>query len=134
MDKLENFSESISLFLRFIRAATEEYNFCYEKVGEQDKLTQDYLHSLELDGLKYSERSKLATLIMTNRKDRRFFKDRVEELRPIIAFLEDPQNQKVFNRLSVLLGEVRKQESRHQNRIYIPKVLKGKIFGEEANR
>lgn len=125
------YSENISMFLKFIKAAREEYAFCYEEVGKQDRLTQDYLHSLELDELTRPERNKVATMIMVNRKDRRYFKDRAEELKPIVDFLEDPHNQKVFNRLSVLLGDIRKQEVRHENRVYIPRVLKGKLFGGE---
>ena len=130
MIEITKFSEPISAFLRFISAAKAEYKFCYEEVNKQDKLTQDYLHALELDGLSCSQRSKVATKLMENRKSRRYFKDRAEELEPLIAFFEDPQNQKALNRLDNLLGVMRKQEARHQNRIYIPKILEGKIFGE----
>lgn len=84
MDKKS--SEYIAEFLNFVSEAQVKYKFCSEEVSNQDKLTQDYLHSLELDGLKCDERSKLATKLMINRKDRRYYKDLVEELEPIVTF------------------------------------------------
>jgi len=119
-------SEYISEFLNFISEAQSHYKFCYEEMETQDKLTQDYLHMLELDDLKCGERSKLATKLAINRKDRRYYRDRVEELEPIVRFFEDPQNKKVFDKLKEVLGQTRKAENYHKNRIYIPRVLKEK--------
>jgi hypothetical protein len=93
---------------------------------KQDQLTQDFLHSLELDDLKCDERSKLATKLAINRKDRRYYKDRVEELQPIVDFFADPQNKKVLDKLTNVLGACRKAEHYHKDRIYVPKVLKEK--------
>lgn len=121
----KNPSEYLSEFLNFISDAQSHYKFCYEKVNEQDKLTQDYLHSLELDDLKCGDRSKLATKLAVNRKDRRYYKDRVEELEPIITFFDEPQNKKMLDKLRAqTLGAVRKAESYHKDRTYTPKVLK----------
>lgn len=117
-------SEHISEFLNFVTTAQSQYRFCSEEVDNQEKLTQDYLHSLELDGLKRDERSKLATKLAINRKDRRYYKDRVEELEPIVNFFAEKQNQQVFNKLTQVLGGVRKAENYHKNRTYIPRVLK----------
>lgn len=126
-------SEYITEFLNFISDAQSHYKFCYDEVNEQDKLTQDYLHSLELDELKCTERSKLATKLATNRKDRRYYKDRVEELEPIVTFFNDPQNKKVLDKLkSQVLGVVRKQEDYHKHRTYVPRVLKEKKVEEDA--
>ncbi len=119
-------SECISEFLNFVSEAQSHYKFCYEEMETQDKLTQDYLHMLELDDLKCSERSKLATKLAINRKDRRYYRDRVEELEPIVRFFEDPQNKKVLDKLKEVLGQTRKAENYHKNRIYIPRVLKEK--------
>lgn len=41
--------------------AIKDYQLNSDKIVEMDKITQDYLHSLELDGLKYEERAKIAT-------------------------------------------------------------------------
>lgn len=117
-------SEQLSSFLNFIAAAQSHYNFCLDEMHKQEKLTQDYLHSLELDDLKCDERSKLATKLAINRKDRRYFKDRVEELEPIVTFFADGQNKKMLDKLRQVLGQVRKQEGYHTDRTYYPRILK----------
>lgn len=121
---MDKYSEQITNFLNFIAAAQSHYKFCKEEQEKQEDLTQDFLHSLELDGLNYGERSKLATKLVTNRKDRRYYKDRVEELEPIVAFFSDPQNKKMLDKLQQVLGQVRKQENYHKDRTYTPKILK----------
>lgn len=55
------FSENISAICRMFDDAIKDYQWNDEKVAEMDRLTQDYLHKLELDGLKYEERAKVAT-------------------------------------------------------------------------
>ena len=119
-------SEYLSEFLNFVSEAQSQYRFCSEEVNNQDKLTQDYLHSLELDGLKCDERSKVATKLAINRKDRRYYKDRAEELEPIVQFFEEPQNKKVLDKMKQVLGATRKAEGYHKDRVYIPRVLKEK--------
>lgn len=122
----KNPSEYISEFLDFISNINSAYNDCLDEMKKQEQLTQDYLHSLELDDLRYDERNKIATKLATNRKDRRYFKDRVEEYEPIIKFLNEPKNKQLINQLKQVLGECRKMENRHCNRFYIPRVLKDK--------
>jgi hypothetical protein len=119
-------SEYLTEFLNFVTEAQSHYRFCSDEVNNQDKLTQDYLHSLELDDLKRDERSKIATKLAINRKDRRYYKDRVKELQPIVDFFTDPQNKKVLDKLTNILGACRKAENYHKDRMYIPKVLKEK--------
>lgn len=116
-------SEYISNFLNFVREAELQYNLCTDEMQKQDKLTQDYLHSLELDGLNCKERSKVATKLAVNRKDRRYYKDRIEEYEPLVNFFAQPQNKKVLNDLTQVLGACRKAESYHKDRTYTPKVL-----------
>ena len=127
-------SNYLSEFLDFLSEAQSHYNFCIDEMKTQDKLTQDYLHSLELDGLKCRERSKLATQLSINRKDRRYFKDRIEELEPLVKFFEESQNKKVLNNLKNVLGDVRKAERYHKNRTYIPKIMKEKKEIESNER
>ena len=122
-------SEHISEFLNFVTMAQNQHRIYEEEVNNQDKLTQDYLHSLELDDLKRDERSKIATKLAINRKDRRYYKDRVEEFEPIVRFFEDPQHRKILNLMTKVLGDVRKAESYHKDRKYIPRVLKEKKDG-----
>ena len=122
----KNPSEYITEFLNFLSSVESSYKFCLAEMKKQEQLTQDYLHSLELDNLKYEERNKVATKLATNRKDRRYYKDRVEEYEPIVKFLNEQKNKNVVNQLKQVLGEVRKMENYHKDRFYIPKVLKEK--------
>ena len=122
----KNPSEYITEFLNFLSSVESSYNFCLSEMKKQEQLTQDYLHSLELDNLKYEERNKVATKLATNRKDRRYFKDRVEEYEPIVKFLNEQKNKNVVNQFKQVLGECRRAENYHKDRFYIPKVLKEK--------
>ena len=119
-------SEYISEFLKFVSDAQTKHRNYSEEVENKEKLTHDYLHSLELDDLKRDERSKVATKLAINRKDRRYYKDRVEEFEPVVKFFEDPQHKKILNLMTKVLGDVRKAESYHKDRKYIPRVLKEK--------
>lgn len=122
MTKDKKLSEQISDFLNLVSGACTSYKYMYDKVNEQDKLTQDILHSLELENLKYQERAKLATQLQQVRRSRRGYKDSVEELAPIIDFAE--KNKKFLDLLKQCLGEVRKQEKYHSNRKYFPRIVK----------
>ena len=64
------FSETISLFISMMENAKKDYAWNYEEVNRLEKLTQDYLHSLELDGLTYKERARVATQLALIRKER----------------------------------------------------------------
>ena len=114
-------SENISEFINFLTASKQLCEFCKVELDKQDKLTQDILHSMELGNLTYSERAKLATRLAVCRKDRRYYKDRIEELEPVREYLET--NKKAYNELTRLLGTVRKIERYHSNRTYRPKVM-----------
>ena len=122
-------SEYITEFLNFVAEAQVQHRLYEEEVNNQDKLTQDYLHKLELGELKCDERSKIATKLAINRQDRRYYKDRVEEFKPIVEFFNDPINKKVLDKLKQVLGETRRWESYHNDRKYKPRVLKEKING-----
>lgn len=119
-------SEIITQFLNYIDNCQKQYDYAYEKVGIEDRRTSDLLHELEIENTTSNERSKLATKLRNSRRDRRYWKDIVEECEPIINFANVPVNKKVINQLKQLLGEVRKVENYHSTRTYIPKVEKEK--------
>ncbi len=123
MTSEKKISEHISDFLNFLTQVESTYSDSFEEMKRQENLTQDFLHMMELGELSYSERNKLATKIVANRKDRRFYKDKVEEYKPIIDFLADQNNKKIINQLKRVLGDVRKVENYHSRRFYVPKVL-----------
>ena len=114
-------SEVIKRFLDFISSSETTYKCEQETIDTENKRTQDLLHAIEFEP--HAEaRSKTATKLKLSRKTRRISKDIVEELEPIIDFLNVPQNRKVINQLSQVLGQVRKAEKYHTNRRYFPRV------------
>ena len=117
------YSQVLKTFLDFVDAAQSQYNFNLEAMKNEERITQDYLHKLELDGLNCRERSKIATQLAHNRQARRQYKDAVEELEPIVEFFEDPKNRGVIHAMAQLLGQVRKVENYHQKRFYVPKAV-----------
>jgi hypothetical protein len=88
-----------------------------------DKLTQDYLHMLELNELDYKQRAKLMTQLRKCRRLRRQHKDTVEILEPLIQYLESDKGKNFLNLLKEVLGKTRKAEERMDNRTYYHRVL-----------
>lgn len=132
-------SRQIEQFLHFYTETNNQYLTAYAKVNECDKLTQDLLHKLELDNLSTPEKNKIATQLKYCRKDRRYWKDQVEELEPFIGLFNNigyrignatidqnriEHNKKFINLLREALGQTRKQEAYHADRTYKPRVLK----------
>ena len=104
--------------------ASKDYAWNYDEVNRMDRLTQDYLHKLELDNLDYKERAKVATQIAKCRQARRACKDTVEVLKPLVEFLESDRGKNLYNLVREALGKTRKVEERMEARTYIPRVLK----------
>ena len=126
-------SKQIENFLNFYRTAQSDYTYAQQQLKNCQDCTQDILHSLELDNLSYAERCKLMTKLTACRKDRRYWKDQVEELEPIISIFitsdaskrqEVDRNNKVLNLLREALGQTRRQENYHKDRKYTPKIFK----------
>ena len=99
--KPPQFSESIGAFCRMMEDAQKDYAWNYSEVNRMDRLTQDYLHKLELDGLDYKERAKVATSLAKCRQARREYKDTVEILEPLVQFLESDKGKNLLNLISV---------------------------------
>lgn len=116
-------SEELKTFLDFIKECQMRYNAAYEVVGREDKRGQDLLHMIEFERSS-GERNKLATKLRKSRIERRQNKDIVEELQPVVDFLADRQHKKTIDHMTQLLGAVRKEEGRHENRVYHPRVEK----------
>lgn len=119
-------SQNISEFIKFLDDIKSQYEYFVEQLKIQDDLTQDLLHKIEFEEGGIKQRNKMATTLKNCRKDRRYYKDRIEEYQPIINFIENPSNSKTINNLKQTLGEVRKQENYHLNRFYKPRVLETK--------
>lgn len=113
-------SYNIESFLNFLREAEELYKTSYTKVNELDKLTQDYLHDIELGDLDYKGRAKIATKLKETRQSRRKCKDVTLTLQPVTEWIQ--LHKGTINELQQLLGKVRKEEKALTNRVYIRKV------------
>lgn len=55
-NKQPQFSTYISDFCKMIDYAKNDYQWNKDEVNRLDRLTQDYLHKLELEGLDYKQR------------------------------------------------------------------------------
>lgn len=112
----------LSNFLNFLRSAKSDYTYSYNRVNELDKLTQDYLHDLELNNLTYKERAKVATSLARCRKERRVMKDTVRTLEPLVTLLDSKDGERFLKLLSEALGKTRKITLDLNNRRYTRKV------------
>ena len=122
-------SKRISDFCNFQQEAINTYVFCKEQMRVCDDMTQDLLHKIELDDTTCDERSKLATQLKYCRKDRRYYKDRVEELEPFVTLFSDQNTdsktcKRTMNLFTNCLGAVRKREAYHESRTYKPRIIK----------
>lgn len=121
--KAPQFSTYISEFCKLITDVQSDYEWNKDEVNRLDRLTQDYLHKLELEGLSYRERAKVATQLTRCRQLRRESKDTAEILEPFITFLKSDKGKNMVNLLREALGKTRRIEGRMENRTYRYKVL-----------
>jgi len=115
-------SEIVKAFLDLIDDSKTKARWAREGRIEQDKLTQDLLHKLELGG--YKDRNKVATKLVRCRRERRRYKDVEEEANTIIDWTLSREGEDVLRKLKHMLGELRQVEKYHENRVYKPRVLK----------
>ncbi len=127
---MENISENLSDFLKFIREvkSTEKLYSEYEDV--ENKKTQDILHKIEFETLKRDEKAKLVTKLQQIRRDRRTYKDTRELISPLYEYFNTDQMNKVVHDLEEILGKIRKKEKLfEEGRTYVPRELKdGEYF------
>ena len=117
------FSPVIEDFCKMTEQARLDYEWNKAEVNRLDKLTQDYLHKLELDNLNYAERAKIATKLAECRKQRRASKDTVLILEPFITYLESDKGKLTLRSMKELLGNTRQIEKRMETRSYRSKIL-----------
>jgi len=120
----ETRSNKLSDFLDFIKKVERDYAYYSQLLGNEDKLTQDLLHKLELENTGYRDRNKIAASLATSRKDRRYYKDQIEELQPLFDIVTDSKHKSCIEHLKQALGKIRKSEAYHKDRRYYPRILK----------
>lgn len=119
-----HFSQTISDFLTMMDNAKSDYEWNNAELKRMDALTQDYLHSLELDGLGYKDRAKMATKLAECRRERREHKDMVQCLEPLVNFLDSEKGKQTINLMREALGKTRKIEAYMETRRYFRRVLR----------
>lgn len=117
------FSDTIVALVSMLDSAKKDYEWNSQSVKSMDELTQDYLHSLELDHLGYKERAKIATKLSECRRERREHKDMAMNLEPLVTFLDSEKGRQMMNLMREALGKTRKIENYMQNRRYFARVL-----------
>lgn len=122
-DASPHFSMYIAGVCRMLDDAQKDYSWSREEVNRMDRLTQDYLHMLELDDLDYGARAKVATQLSRCRQLRREHKDTAEILEPLVQYLESDKGKNLCSLLNEVLGKTRKAEEKMEHRIYHPRVL-----------
>lgn len=121
----EKQSEIISAFLKLLDDVPKEYKVACDFVNEKDKEAQDIMHEVELNQLKTNEKAKLMTELQNNRRERRYWKDKVDEYQPLNDYLNQSKELKnIINQLKQILGKVRKAEKYLEERTYKPRVRK----------
>lgn len=113
-----NTSQSLSDFLEFLRQSQQDYSIAIDIELTKSKETQDILHKIELDDIKYHEYAKLGKALKSIRNERREAKNTKQQLEPLIGWVEG--NQAVLRGLERLLGELRKVEINIKNAHYYP--------------
>lgn len=117
-------SQAVSDFCNLADQSSKDYDWYKEEMLRLDRLTQDYLHKLELEKLDRNQRAKIGTALSKCRRERRVAKDAMELLSPLVEFALDETNQKALNRLKMVLGKIRKTEKDMKTRVYYPRELK----------
>ena len=132
-------SKRLEDFISFYDEAINTYRYAYDMVNQCDKLKCDLLHKIEL-GLyeDANEEKRIQTQLKYCLKDRRYYKDRVEELEPFANLFLSREKERenitrtcsqAINHIKNTLGSVRRAEEYHRERTYKPRIIKD-TYGE----
>ena len=109
-------ADSLSQTVQLFQNLDMRYQVNVAGVKEQDLITQDLLHKLELESLDAVEMVKLAKQLKECRATRRMMKDEIERMQPIKDYLQDVDNVKAVSELSELIGKLRKIEIKNRGK------------------
>ena len=125
LDYIEQFLDLSIQFVEAYKNVDTKYQTYTTLLSRADKATQDVLHKLELDTLSQSEKAKLATKLTNIRKDRRYYKDKVEALGVIVEKFESWGQSfgGCVNKLGNIAGTTKKSYQNRVYRKYTPRVI-----------
>ena len=92
-------SENLAEFLNFMKEVEIEYSTALSMMKKCENLECDLLHQLEIEKLSVSEKNKLATKLRDCLRDRRYYKNIVEEDAPLANIIGDVDIKKTVHRL-----------------------------------
>ena len=115
--------KTLSGMLSIMQNLEMRYQANFSGVHEQDLITQDLLHKLELEQNNAVQLVQLAKQLKECRKTRRMMKDEIELMQPLMDFMQDGQNKRCVHQLQEALGKMRDVSKHHENRRYYPRVL-----------
>lgn len=125
MEKQDEIEELFRLGIDFFSKLSNlvsQYDVYFDYVNKADLATNDLLHKLELGKIEEGEtKTKLFTQLTNIRKDRRFYKDKVEGLEPVITYYNN--NKNVLNQLKNILGTSNKKYNNRVYRKYKPRIF-----------
>lgn len=110
-------SEKLSEFLNFICQVKPEYDYYLDVQADAEAKILDLLHEIELVPHNAFDMVKIYKQLRESRKQRRLAKDSIQELTPLVTWVED--NKKEIEALKRTLGDVRKVEKMEDGRIYL---------------
>lgn len=118
---VRGYTIELERILTQFRDAESALSMAHTELKQCDDRTQDILHDLELNDHTYHERGKLTTELVEIRRRRRVAKDTIELLNPLCTWLTN--NSKQIHMLESVLGEMRKIDTKRDNRQYWPKSM-----------
>lgn len=128
------YSEYLKQIIDTFKRFSDLYDYNIEQMKQDDLLTTDLLHMIEFGDIGYSERCKLSTKLKNCRLSRRNHKDIIEELEPIVKLMREGFFKEEMRKFEKVLGDIRKVEKKHQNRIYYPRTSEGETYFKECNK
>lgn len=114
-------SQKLANVLAYLRSCESAMRIALDEQREQEALTQDIEHKIELEKLTYHEIARLGLMLRGARKKRRQAKDLSEILEPLVLWIEE--NETSIKALERTLGKMRAKEKNHSLRRYAPRVL-----------
>lgn len=116
---MNEISKKIEELLDFLRETPRLYRIAEANEQEANDITQDILHSLELEDHDYHATAKLAKELKEARIMRRSAKDLMAVTAPVADWVDE--NKPVIKSLEQVLGYVRKAERNTEGRVYTPR-------------
>ena len=103
MSKRKTPAQALEEFLSYYDECTLEYRYACDKVVEEDKRLQDFLHEMEF-AKDRNERNRIAASLQQSRRTRRINKDMAKMDEKLVKFFEDQKNRDTLNRLRQFWG------------------------------